>query len=1181
MKNRILTIILILTTQITFSQIEFQENIVIDNTFGVRGPVSIYSADIDGDGDLDLLSASTVDNTLAWYENMDGMGNYSKPNVISNFADEANSVFAADVDGDGDMDVISGSKGDNTVAWYENVNGDGTSWNYYDVSRAAINVTSVHAADMDSDGDIDLISSSSGKVVWYENINGVVTFVESSISSKSVNQVIASDVDNDGDMDILTASSQDSSISWYENINGTGTFSSENIISSNADGARSVFALDIDGDGDMDVVSASFRDDKIAWYKNNNGQGNFSSQRIISSNADGASWVHGADLDGDGDMDILSTSREDNKVAWYENTTGQGNFSTEQVITDNFASALSVIASDLDGDNDIDVVAVSSEGGKVEWFKNINGQGNFNSQQNITTNVLGANKIVSTDIDGDGDLDILTCSFLDNEISWFENMDGSGTYGIQKIIAITPFLANDTFASDIDGDGDMDVLSASDNSKRWYENLDGQGTFSEARIIERFSGGAIAISTADFDGDGDMDVLAAESTSFAGDNVFWHENLDGQGSYGPQNSITTQISNVRSVVAADIDGDGDLDVVSASASDRTIAWYENMDGLGNFGTQVIISNTINVANSIFVADIDNDNDLDIVSGSGDNRNQVTWFENTNGSGSFVQQNIIANNRQGTRSLFAGDIDGDGDLDIVYGSDSISQSAIAWHENMDGLGNFGAQQVISTDANLPLSISIADLNGNGRMDVLSASSRDGKIAWYKNQTTPLNQIIGTVVFDVNANGCAAGDVMATGIKIVASDGTNSYSTFMFGNGSYQIPVPEGNFTTQIENLLSYYTSSSSSQSSSFTGLGNTDTVDFCLTTVGTANDLSISVFPTIDDPRPGFDATYQIIYKNSGTTQLSGDVIFEYDTAKMQFLNASEILAAQSAGTLSFDFTALNPFETRTVYLKFNVFPPPTTNIDDILTSTATISPIAGDDNEDDNVFILDQTVIGSYDPNDIAVLEGEEILLEDAGEFLHYIIRFQNTGTASAINVNIENLLDTKLNFATMQIQSLSHPGRVEIKNGNEVKFIFDDINLPDSTSDEPNSHGFITYKIKPKSDVVIGDIFNNNADIFFDFNPAIVTNTVSTEIVRTLSVSDTGLNTISIFPNPANSNLTIDSRIELKSISVLDINGRRLNNVQPSTSQYRLNINYLSNGIYFLEIQTEGSKKIMKFIKN
>ena len=122
------------------------------------------------------------------------------------------------------------------------------------------------------------------------------------------NSVFAADLDGDGDMDLASASDFDDKIAWYENTDGKGTFGSQQIVSTSADYARSVFAADLDGDGDMDLASASSYDDKIAWYENTDGKGTFGSQQIVSTSADGASSVFAADLDGDGDMDLASAS---------------------------------------------------------------------------------------------------------------------------------------------------------------------------------------------------------------------------------------------------------------------------------------------------------------------------------------------------------------------------------------------------------------------------------------------------------------------------------------------------------------------------------------------------------------------------------------------------------------------------------------------------------------------------------------------------------------------------------------------------------------------------------------------------------------------------------------------------------------------------------------------------------
>ncbi|MFA9401393.1 MAG: FG-GAP repeat domain-containing protein, partial [Acidobacteriota bacterium] len=125
----------------------------------------------------------------------------------------------------------------------------------------------------------------------------------------------------------------------------------ENVISTAADGAVSVFAADVDGDGDLDVLSASFADDKIAWYENTDGAGSFGSQQVISTAAVGARSVYAADLDGDGDADVLSASASDDKIAWYENL-GSGTFSAQNVISTAADWPMSVYATDLDGDGD-------------------------------------------------------------------------------------------------------------------------------------------------------------------------------------------------------------------------------------------------------------------------------------------------------------------------------------------------------------------------------------------------------------------------------------------------------------------------------------------------------------------------------------------------------------------------------------------------------------------------------------------------------------------------------------------------------------------------------------------------------------------------------------------------------------------------------------------------------------
>ena len=299
-------------------------------------------------------------------------------------------------------------------------------------------------------------------------------------------------------------------------------FGPRQIISGNSGGARSAFAVDLDGDGDADVLSASWNDDKIAWYENQGG-GSFGPQQVITTKTNGPRDVFATDLDGDGDADVLSASYYDSKIAWFENL-GGGAFGPQQVITKSAAYAVSTFAIDLDGDGDTDVLSASGGGtDRIAWYEN-QGGGVFGTQQVITTSVDGAEDVYAIDLDGDGDADVLSASRWDHKIAWYENQ-GGGVIGPQQVITTDARLAGAVSAIDLDGDGDADVLSTSrmDDTIAWYENLGG-GVFGTQRLITDETDEPMAIFAADLDGDGDEDVLAA---SLDDNKISWCENLMG------------------------------------------------------------------------------------------------------------------------------------------------------------------------------------------------------------------------------------------------------------------------------------------------------------------------------------------------------------------------------------------------------------------------------------------------------------------------------------------------------------------------------------------------------------------------------------------------------------------------------------------------------------------------------
>lgn len=356
------------------------------------------------------------------------------------------------------------------------------------------------------------------------------------------------------------------------------TFGSQQVISIEADGAQAVFAADLDDDGDLDVLSASNEDDKIAWYENTNGQGLFGPETIITTEADFAESVYATDLDGDNDIDVLSCSSNDHKIAWYENTDGQGTFGPQQVISTGVFWAGSVHATDIDGDGDSDVLATDAYNDEVIWYENTDGQGSFGPGQLITSAADRAQDVFAVDVDGDSDPDVLSASSGDDKIAWYANTDGLGSFGPQQVITTDAEAARSVYAADVDGDGDFDVLSASasDRTIAWFENTNGAGAFGAKQVIDDQASASFGntLFAADVDGDGDIDILA--SFAIFDSDVRWYENVDGAGSFGPAQLISTAVEEARAVYAADLDGDGDLDVLSASHLDDKIAWYENV-----------------------------------------------------------------------------------------------------------------------------------------------------------------------------------------------------------------------------------------------------------------------------------------------------------------------------------------------------------------------------------------------------------------------------------------------------------------------------------------------------------------------------------------------------------------------------------------------------------------------------
>jgi len=353
-------------------------------------------------------------------------------------------------------------------------------------------------------------------------------------------------------------------------------------------------------------------------------------------------------------------------------------------------------------------------------------QAQFGPQQVISTDALFPRKVAVGDMDGNGTLDVLSAARATNELAWYSNETGIGDFGSLRLISESS-ENNAIVPGDLDGDGDLDIVASSADGDIvfWQENIDGLGNFGSQQFIATLNG-AFDIALADIDNDEDLDII---SGSFVLQILNIHRNM-GDGTFSPPVQIGH--ANGRGIATADLDLDNDLDIiVTATGSSSIVGWYENLDGLGTYSSYNSVGN-VTVPSSttdVFVKDIDQDGYPDICISSNDSNFSLAWFRNINGSGDFSGFNIIESHDSNNGSVFLEDLDNDSDNDVL--TTTNDNARVSWYENLDGLGNFGSQQTITTNAISARHVIAADLDNDGDMDVISASQNDNKIAWYEN------------------------------------------------------------------------------------------------------------------------------------------------------------------------------------------------------------------------------------------------------------------------------------------------------------------------------------------------------------------------------------------------------------------------------------------------------------------
>jgi hypothetical protein len=707
-------------------------------------PFCVRAGDMDMDGDLDVVAMSAKDDKLIWYEN-DGSGSFGAVHSIHRSSEDQNDRFMqfelADMDGDMDLDVVA--------YWEQYPAGLALHRNLGDGSFAApetIGITDVFyydyysltVADINGDGSPDVIAGDDSSTKLYVNDgNGSFSWLAFPNSPSHPVSLRAGDVDNDGDQDILYVSNN--TANWRFN-DGTGSFTPSAMVGLSLGGSRAqAHCDDLDGDGFLDVAYVALG---VLQWKPNDGTGHFQFGQgtFIAPQVDQVSYLNTADLDADGDADILTSNYATDEIAWYAND-GSGVFSDAQVLTNTCQGASSFDTADLDGDGDVDVVAAAKIGAFIGWLSNA-GDGTFGPLVELDHALNIPVSTASGDVDSDGDTDLGVASSFDAKLAWYPIVT-TGVFGEQQVINSGNTKGAGSIFADLDSDGDLDVLaawtdldswadSANYQGLGWYAN-DGSGSFGPLQSILDPGQGPTGTDAVDLDGDGDVDLVG-----------FWPDRIaalinEGSGTFIANDPTMVVGAVFTGHTMGDLDGDGDPDIVTIIRSNPNVYllhWFAN-EGAGTFAPEVLIDPV--APERLFkpgLADMDGDGDLDIVGMRemvDDFTDRVTLYLN-DGSGAFgppIEQPITEH----FEHLVPADIDGDGDMDVVLGLRVITSGfpnygRLIWRAN-DGMGTLGPEQMIADSTGFISTVACLDIDADGALDIIAGGESSCWLSWFKN------------------------------------------------------------------------------------------------------------------------------------------------------------------------------------------------------------------------------------------------------------------------------------------------------------------------------------------------------------------------------------------------------------------------------------------------------------------